>query len=334
MINWPKPASVKQLKGFLGLTGYYRKFVRGYVAIAKPLTELLKKDGLEKKPLAYLSKALGPRHLGMSIYEKELLAIVTTISKWRHYLEGHHFVLKTDHQNDIKKEVQECEVCSRCKHENIPNLGLRQSLPGPQYSWSHITMDFIEGLSMFKGKNVIMVVVDRLTKYSHFLGLSHPICATAIEDYVQNKQAIAKLLKENLEQAQARMMHYADTKRPKRTIETTVAIRRNMKLATKYYSPYQVVEKIGAVAYKLKLPKGFKIHLVFHVSLLKKKVGEGVTPGSALPYSDEEGQLKVQQVAMLERRMVKRKNSAAVQWLVQWFNSTPTNATWEDDEFI
>ncbi|XP_071909607.1 uncharacterized protein [Coffea arabica] len=107
-----------------------------------------------------------------------------------------------------------------------------------------------------------------------------------------------------------------------------------MKLATKYYSPYQVVEKIGVVAYKLKLPKGFKIHLVFHVSLSKKKVGEGVTPGSALPYSNEEGQLKVQQVAILERRMVKRKNSAVVQWLVQWFNSTPTNATWEDAEFI
>ena len=41
-------------------------------------------------------------------------------------------------------------------------------------------MDFIERLSMFKDKNVIMVVVDRLTKYSHFLGLYHPISAASM----------------------------------------------------------------------------------------------------------------------------------------------------------
>lgn len=37
--------------------------------------------------------------MGLSIYEKELLALVTTVNKWRHYLEGHHFILKTDHQS-------------------------------------------------------------------------------------------------------------------------------------------------------------------------------------------------------------------------------------------
>lgn len=81
---------------------------------------------------------------------------------------------------DIKQEVLECDTFQRCKNEHVAYLGLLQPLPEPQYAWSHISMDFIEGLPTSNAKNVILVVVDMFTKYAHFVTLAHPFTDSSI----------------------------------------------------------------------------------------------------------------------------------------------------------
>jgi hypothetical protein len=148
MMSWPSPKNIKVVRGFLGLTRYYRKFIRKYGELTRPLTQLLKKDAFgwsplaehafeelkkamtrapvlalpyfskgfviecdacgsgigavliqERRPIAYFSQALQGRNLQLSTYEKEMLALVTAVQKWRLYLLGSHFIIRRDHQS-------------------------------------------------------------------------------------------------------------------------------------------------------------------------------------------------------------------------------------------
>jgi hypothetical protein len=379
MLAWPLPSNVTELRRFLGLTGYYRKFVRNYGVIARPLSNLLKKKGFhwddaateafaalkqamsttpvlqlpdfqkpfvvetdacatgigavlmqDHHPLAFLSKPLSTANQQLSIYEKEFLALIMAVEHWRPYLQRGEFIVKTDHHSlsfpdeqhlqsplqrkamarlmglqfkivywqgaenhatdamscighlmaiqacstiqptwlqevlssyatnlqaqeriarlalvspdkhgydlanglirfnrciwiganlaiqtkliaalhasaigghfgvqatyhrlkrlfawrgmklAVEEFVRQCDVCQHAKHSNTHPAGLLQPLPIPDGAWRDITMDFVEGLPLSEGADVILVVVDRFTKYAHFVPLHHPYTAPTV----------------------------------------------------------------------------------------------------------------------------------------------------------
>ncbi|KAJ4807690.1 polyprotein [Rhynchospora pubera] len=677
MVSWPVPKTVRQLRGFLGLTGYYRKFVQHYGVISRPLTDLLKKDSFkwndqaqlafdnlksamtkapvlslpdfskpfvletdasqtgigavlmqERKPLAFLSKGLGIKNQSLSTYEKELLAVVTAVNKWRHYLVGGPFIIRTDHislknlleqrihtsmqhkslgkllglhytieykkgthnlvadalsrregfdentqsscselcivselvpqwvlelqssytgddwilqlrkqlaegpnRNDLITEhqglirykgricvgkaegwrdrllhelhnsglgghsgilvtykkvkslfywpsmkqhimdhIRQCDICQITKPEHVATPGLLQPLPIPPEAWHSIGMDFITCLPKSEGKEVLLVVVDRLTKYGHFLPLAHPYTAATVaqtfldniyklhglptnivsdrdpiftskfwqeimhrlgiqlnmstayhpqsdgqvervnqcvEAYLRSmvfhqqkkwvrwiplaeywyntnfhsslnttpfkalygydppslpmgsiprcnvesvnvvlkeRQQILSELRSQLIKAQERMKRQDDSQRSERQFhkgdwvylklqpyrQLSVSGASTSKLNPKFYGPYEILRKVGTVAYELNLPPHSSIHPVLHVSQLKARIGTGQTVLPNLPIVGLSQPEQTEPEAILNRRLIKRRNDPVPQILVKWANQAVEEATWED----
>ena len=127
---------------------------------------------------------------------------------------------------------------------------------------------------------------------------------------------------DQLKKAQQWLKFYADRKISEREFrerdevylklqpykQTSLALRKNLKLSSKFYSPYRVVAKVGSMAYKLQLPAHSKIHHVFHVSLLKKKVGSKIIPSINSLDIGVDGQTLVYHASVLDKRIVKRNN--------------------------
>jgi hypothetical protein len=104
---------------------------------------------------------------------------------------GHEGVQKTLHRlrSDfyipgdrvlVQDWVRSCSTCQRNKTEARRLAGLLQPLDVPAQVWADISIDFIEGLPKMAGKSVILTVVDRFSKYAHFISLGHPYTAASV----------------------------------------------------------------------------------------------------------------------------------------------------------
>ena len=379
--KWPKPKSIRDIRSFSGLAGYYRKFVKNYASIAAPLFQMTKGNTLQwtlaaeesfqklnqdlictpvlalpdftqpfvietdaslvgigavlmqnGRPIAYYSHGLPRSKVPKSSYEIELFAVVMSVQKWKHYLIHLPFTIRTDQislkylweqkeipsqfakwmiklmgfqftveyrqgrtnkvadalsrvtyeqeaacnevsvlltpaveaikqefikdpdlkkiidvlkqdpssmdnytyyhgqllykgrlvipknsayvntilsdfhhsaigghlgylktykrimaqfywigmKADIKRHVNECQVCQVNKASTLAPAGLLQPLPIPHQIFEDVTMDFVEALPRSDGYDTVWVIVDRLSKYSHFIPLKHPFNAYSL----------------------------------------------------------------------------------------------------------------------------------------------------------
>jgi hypothetical protein len=166
----------------------------------------------------------------------------------------------------------------------------------------------------------------------------------AVQRDLIDRDECLRQLKEQLLRAQGRMKQQADKKRVERSFaigewvfvklrahrQNSVVTRINAKLAARYYGPYPVVERVGAVAYRLKLPEGSKVHPVFHVSLLKKAVGQ-YHEEQDLPDNLAGEQVELYEpAAILATRKIQQHGEMVKQVLVHWSGKSAEEATWED----
>ena len=139
-----------------------------------------------------------------------------------------------------------------------------------------------------------------------------------------------------------RMKQQADQHRSKHTFQvgdivflhlhpykqSSLKLKGSHKIAPKFYGLYKSLHKIGSISYKLELPPSC-IHLVFHVSFLKKVIGTNIRAQTILAELDSEGSIILEVDAILNKSTRQLHSRSIKEVLIQWHDMQREDATWE-----
>ena len=95
-----------------------------------------------------------------------------------------------------------------------------------------------------------------------------------------------------------------------------------------------MIHCVGEVAYELELPKGSKIHNIFHVSYLKKAIEQHAVANMDLPPIDDEGHLVLQPEVILDTRERQLRSMVIKEYMIRWRNLPDEDATWEGKKIL
>nr|AAN59765.1 Putative retroelement [Oryza sativa Japonica Group]ABF94451.1 retrotransposon protein, putative, unclassified [Oryza sativa Japonica Group] len=187
--------------------------------------------------------------------------------------------------------------------------------------------------------------------YGHkprYFGLSvNALCESLeLSDWLQEREQMQSLIRDHLLRAQARMKFQADKHRFERSfavgdwvylklqpfVQQSVVTRANRKLAFRFYGPFQILARVGEVAYKLALPATSLIHPVIHVSQLKKALAPSESVQSSLPVFQIDYSKQPIPSQILDRRFVRKGSKMVEQLQVRWSGPDSQVVTWENGQ--
>ena len=191
---------------------------------------------------------------------------------------------QTDGQSEALNKCVEQYL--RCYVAEVPSKWVAM-LPWAEF-WYNTSYQTSAGMTPFQA----LYGREPATVARYILGSS---ASELVDSYLLQWDEVLHILKNTLLKAQNRMKRLADKSRTDTFLEVgdwvyvklkpfrknTLRLQRDHKLGRCYFGPYQVLKRIGPVAYRLELPESTKIHFVFHISMLKRCVGtpdQQVTP--------------------------------------------------------
>nr|GEW45115.1 putative reverse transcriptase domain-containing protein [Tanacetum cinerariifolium] len=336
------------------------------VGLKKGLDEMIEHRSV--RALHYLDRIWVPlkgdvRTLIMDEAYKSKYSVHPGANKMYYDLKNRYWWLRM--KKDIAVYVSRCLTCLKVKTEHQRPSGLLQQHEIPEWKWEGIAMDFVTKLPRTSsGHDTIWVIMDWLTKSAHFLPMREDykmnrLARLYLNEIVARNGVSISIISDHDSRFTSRF--WQSMKRHRNPIgheyglppsdrrlciigsvvprlceqrlerKGVVRFGKKWKLAPRFVGPFEIIEKVGLVAYRLRLPEELNgVHDMFHVSNLKKCLAD---PTLQVPLDEIQVDAKLnfmkEHVKILEREFKKLKRSRIAIVNVQWNSKRDLEFTWE-----